>query len=311
MLKEFQFIEYVRKLAGSSKNVRLGIGDDCAWLDADKNGGLLITTDVLVDGVDFLIKEQPPRRIGYKALAVNLSDIAAMGGQPEYFLVSLGIPKETKSAWLKDFYRGMMKLAGRNKVECVGGDLSRAAEFFVSITVLGKPGSRVPVTRSQARVKDWIGVTGSLGGSILKHHLSFTPRLPEGFYLAQSRSVHAMIDVSDGLVQDLEHLLVSSRCGAEINLKQIPVSRDALKLAKNDSREALKHALSDGEDFELLFTASPRQKKQLDENWHSKFPKTGLSWIGRCTQGPVKIKWFEGDKRLPDFKPEKKGYTHF
>lgn len=318
-MNEFSFIEYLRKRVPHSFKVAVGIGDDAAVLKKLGSGNLVVSTDMLVEDVDFVLNKLGPEKIGRKALAVNLSDLAAMGAEPVAFVLTIGKPKHVSTRWLERFYDGLLKLAKQYKVDCIGGDFSGAKEFSVSVTILGK--ARRVVSRSGAKAGDWIGVTGSLGGSILKHHYDFTPRIREGLFLAGNCFANAIIDISDGLVQDLSHLLEASRAGAVLELDKIPVSADALRMERRDrskhakqtcpSRQALEQALSDGEDFELLFTAPPRKKILLEKSWRRKFPKVSLAWIGRIEGKKPLIRWVLKGKVIPAPKLSKQGFTHF
>lgn len=309
-MKEFDLIGKIKKLQKEPLSARVGIGDDAAWMRPSVRG-TVVSTDMIVDGVDFLWKRDRPESIAHKALAINLSDMAAMGAIGDGFVISIGMPKTTNEAWVLRFYRGLFKTAKKYGVECVGGDLSAADDFFVSITIFGHPAATRPVLRGGARPGDWIAVTGCLGGSILKKHLNFKPRVDEGIFLARQGYARAMIDVSDGFVQDLEHLIAASKVGADIDLALIPVSADARKLAGKQKDKAIQHALSDGEDFELLFTVSARKKQSLDKVWHKKFPRTPLSWVGRCTSGKSRVQWYNGRSQFYNFKLNNKGFNHF
>jgi len=178
-MDEFSFIEYLKKKIRSSGRVSLGIGDDAAVLNVGKGKKLVVSTDVIVENVDFKIKTLSPEKIGRKALAINLSDLAAMGASPMAFVVTIGKPKYISAAWLKRFYNGLLKLAKQYDVACVGGDFSKSAEFFASVTILGEALPRKIVKRSGAKPGDWIAVMGALGGSLLRHHYDFTPRVRE------------------------------------------------------------------------------------------------------------------------------------
>jgi len=294
-------------------------------LNVAKDKQLVISTDVIVEDVDFRIKKgvshhfrekvtDPflrPEQVGRKALAVNLSDIAAMGATPTAFVISIGKPCYVTDAWLKRFYVGLLALAKQYNVACIGGDFSKSKEFFASVTILGEMSQGQVVKRSGAMAGDWIAVTGSLGGSILRHHYDFTPRVQEGRFLAEHFTPSAMIDVSDGLVQDLSHILKASKVGASLDLEKIRVSSEAKRLAQGNCRKALGRALSDGEDFELLFTVSPRHKRMLEKNWTKKFPKVPLSWIGRICGKTSRIAWRRDGKKVAAPKLAQKGFSHF
>ena len=308
MKNEFDFIEYLKRTLSKGR-LKTGIGDDAAVFAAGR-GDLVWTTDAVVDGVDFHLKKLSAEAVGRKTLAINLSDVAAMGARPESFTLSLGIPAGMPETWLKRFYRGMMELAAKYHVTCAGGDVSRSRVFFASVSMLGRTAAGHAVLRSGARSGDWIGVTGSLGGSIAEHHHAFEPRIREGMALARKR-IRSMMDISDGLVQDLRHLLRASHAAARLNLEAVPLSREALKLAKGDRGKALNHALTDGEDFELLFTVSPRTRLELEMSWARRFPRTPLAWIGRIEKGkPGGIAWFRNGRKIA-FRLDKEGYGHF
>ncbi|MCC6741021.1 MAG: thiamine-monophosphate kinase [Planctomycetia bacterium] len=252
--REFDLIAWIRRAASRGRGVRTGIGDDCAVLDLP-GGRLLATTDVIVSGVDFLPRENPVL-IGRKAANVNFSDVAAMGGRPLWLLASLTLPPGLPAHWARKVTRGLLDACRAAGASLVGGDLSATSgPAAICCTALGE--ARKPVLRSGARPGDAIGVTGPCGGSILRRHLTFRPRVDEGLRLA--RVATAMIDVSDGLTADLDHILDESRVGADLDSRAIPVHADARRVARRSGRTPLDHALTDGEDFELLFTCPPRR----------------------------------------------------
>lgn len=310
-MDEFSFIEYLKKRIPEVGPGCTGIGDDAAALSVEKDKQLVVSTDVIVENIDFRIKELSPEKIGRKALAVNLSDIAAMGAVPTAFVISVGKPRYISTKWLKRFYGGLLKLAKRYSVLCIGGDFSRSREFFASITILGAVSPHHLVQRSGAAQGDWIGVTGALGGSRLRHHFDFTPRIKEGSFLSSHITPTAMIDISDGLVQDLGHILKASKVGAVLEIDKIPVSHDAKKIARGNVAKALAGALSDGEDFELLFTVSPWQKMMLEKGWKEKFPGVPLTWIGKIQGSKPVIRWTRKEKPAVIPKLFKKGFSHF
>jgi len=260
---EFELIDWIRQRVPAHPRVPLGIGDDAALVTFPAPGEALVTTDMLMDGVDFLLDQVDPRRIGWKALAVNLSDIAAMGGRAVAVVVSLALPRNRATDISQPLYEGIETLAARFNVAIAGGDTNTwKGPLVISITVLGEPLSPGPVRRSGAKPGDWIFVTGELGGSIAGHHLDFLPRLDEAALLQQANlPLHAMIDISDGFAADLHHILEESRCGAVIDAESLPIS--AAASSSTDGHTPLEHALSDGEDFELLFTVSPEAGVRL------------------------------------------------
>ncbi len=309
MRSEFELIEALKKRIPRKLQGGLGIGDDADFLALQKAGKIFMTADAVADGVDFHVKKIRPEMAGRKALAVNLSDLAAMGASPLAFTVTLGIPKGFSQGWVEGFYKGMMRLAAEFNTVCLGGDMTRARQFFAAITLMGRADGPVAV-RSGAKAGDWIGVTGSLGGSILSHHYNFQPRLAEGRFLA-GLGVHSMMDISDGFLQDLGHILKASLKGALLDIDSTPVSKDAWKLAgRSNCLKALEHAMTDGEDFELLFTVSPAKKALVTRLWKKRFARTPLSWVGRVTARKGEVVWMSRGRQIrPLFK--KKGYRHF
>ena len=309
MKSEFELIEILRKKIPRRMQGRFGIGDDAAVLPGLGRERWLLTTDVIVEGVDF--RRLSPEMVGRKALAVNLSDIAAMGGRPVAFVVSLGIPKKLTQKWIERFYQGLIRLAEKYKVLCVGGDMSRANQFFASIAMLGRAGIKEVITRNGARPGDLIVVTGRLGGSMLGHHYLFEPRVKEARFLAQRIHPTAMIDLSDGLLQDLGHILAESKVGASLHVDKIPVSRDAQKLSRGNSQKAVERALTDGEDFELLFTYPPEKKEILERLWRRQFPGIALTRIGTIRKEKGRINWYQNEKEVKAPLVKKTGFSHF
>jgi thiamine-monophosphate kinase len=260
---EFEYIDWVRRRTPPAANVIVGPGDDCAVLRPTQ-GPLLVTTDMLLDGSCFVLAEAGPLRVGRKAMAANLSDIAAMAGVPIAAVVSVGLPRKGGRELAEQLYLGMRQLADQFAVPIVGGDTnSWDGPLTISVTILGQATARGPVRRSGARVGDWVMVTGPLGGSILGHHLDFTPRVREALRLHEAADLHAMIDISDGLAQDLHHICEESRCGAVVFADAVPIADAARKLTARDGRAPLDHALSDGEDFEFTFTVAAADGERL------------------------------------------------
>lgn len=252
MTGEFEFIDWIRDRTPAAGRVLVGPGDDCAVLEPGRSP-LLVTTDMLMDGTDFVLEEVGARRVGRKAMAVNLSDIAAMAGEPVAAVVAVALPRHSNIA--EELYLGLRETADAFGVPIVGGDTnSWNGPLVISVTAFGE--SDRPVLRNGAKPGDWLFVTGPLGGSILGHHLDFAPRVREALLLRSSVELHAMIDISDGLSQDLHHILTESRCGAELDAAAIPISDAARTLAARTGKSPLEHALCDGEDFELVFAVS-------------------------------------------------------
>lgn len=309
-MTEFELIaRLARDLPGNASLVR-GAGDDCAVLDLGIPDKLvLFKTDAVVQEVHFT-SETPAEMAGRKALGRALSDIAAMAGEPVACLVTIGLQKEYDEAWVFSFYQGLNALAKKLNVAVAGGETTVSPRgFFASISVLGTIPRDQIISRANAKAGEAIFVTGELGGSISGKHLEFTPRLEEGRWLAAEFNVRAMMDLSDGLAGDLRHILHSSKVGAEILAKAIPISRAARAKAKSESsaKPPLLAALTDGEDFELLFTVRPGDAVRLLDAWKARFPETKLSCIGKVTARPgLRICDKDGVRELSAH-----GYTHF
>jgi len=252
-LGEFGLIERFRKAIKLDASVIKGTGDDCAVIRFTKDKYLLFTCDMIVEGVDFRRKENP-YLVGRKAIAVSISDIAACAGIPRYCLVSMALQKKEKVEFVDRLFKGMQDICHKYKINLVGGDLSRCDKLTIDVSMLGEVEKKYLALRSAARPKDIIFVTGTLGGTIQGKHLRFTPRLKEARFLAKNFKVHAMTDISDGLIQDLRHILKESKTGAIIYQGLIPQSAQA---------RGLNDALSSGEDFELLFTLSRYDANRL------------------------------------------------
>lgn len=300
-MDEFQLIEWIKKKAGKPPRGWEGIGDDAAVMPPTASRAWTIATDMIVEGVDF-DRRVSPRQAGRKALAINLSDMAAMGARPRAFLITLGISSRWKNkAKIQSFLNGIFNLAKQHSLVCVGGDMSGAKQFFCGITVWGDLSGKKFILRRGAKPGDVLFVTGSIGGSIQKKHFAFTPRLLEGAWLARQGYPSAMLDISDGLIQDLGHLARSSGCRARLNVNEVPLSREA----RNVSR-----ALADGEDFELLMSVPPKKAAGLLKMWPRVFPRVKLTAIGTMTRGKAGIDFWENGVLLKKFSAHA-GYKHF
>jgi thiamine-monophosphate kinase len=309
-MNEFELIERLTRSLPSNNSVVVGTGDDCAVLDLGMADRLLLfKTDAAVEGVHF-VPGTAPERIGHKALGRCLSDIAAMAGTPVAALITMGLPRDFDADFVAHIYDGINALARRQSVAIVGGETtSNPGAIFISVSMLGWVSRGKAVLRSGAEMGDAIFVTGELGGSMAGKHLEFEPRLAEARWLTKHFSVHAMIDVSDGLAGDLRHILKSSRTGAELLSSAIPISRAAKHAAKGraSAKPPLLAALTDGEDFELLFTIGSRDAVPLLDAWKKEFPKVQLSCIGKVTSGEgIAIKDEHGLRPL-----NANGYMHF
>jgi thiamine-monophosphate kinase len=270
---ELDYLAWLRQHTPMSPRVHVGPGDDCAVIDAPTGGKSLVTTDMLLEGSHFVLAEAGPRRVGRKAIAVNLSDIAAMGGRPVAAFVSIGLPRGQSplapcgrgvggEGIAQALYLGMREMADQFETAIAGGDTnSWTGGLVISVTLLGEPGPQGPILRRGAKPGDWLIVTGPLGGSILGKHLDFTPRVKEALQLQQHANIHAMIDISDGLSTDAHHICEESGCGVVLFAERIPIADAARTLG--DARSPLDHALSDGEDFELAFAVDPADGERL------------------------------------------------
>lgn len=253
-LGEFGWIRRLRLGTAGSPSVRVGIGDDAAVLDRPR-GRLLLTADMLIEGRHFVRALTDPYRIGWKAMAVNLSDIAAMGGKPLHAVVSVGIPPSTPLSYARRLQRGLESAAVRHGARIVGGDTNASDRLVLSVALTGLAPRGGAVLRSGARPGDVLFVTGDLGGSLVSgKHLDFVPRLAESAYLMKHFRPTSMIDLSDGLASDLRRLTQASGVGAVLVEEDLPLSRQARGTAS---------ALGDGEDFELLFSLPPAPAARL------------------------------------------------
>jgi len=305
--------------AASWRHLILGIGDDAAaW--QNESGPTLATTDCLIENTHFTLETTNWYDLGWKALAVNLSDIAAMGGSPRYALVTLGLPKETPSFDITQLYSGMTELAGRYETAIVGGNVSTAPVVFISITVTGLAGQHL-LTRNAARSGEVVAVTGSLGGAagglrllqsplgeldkdgqvLREAFLKPQPRLEMGALLV-AEGVHCAIDISDGLVTDLDHICQQSGVGIVIEASRIPQPPALNHLF---DQESLSLALSGGEDYELLFTAPAKTIELIA----TKAP-CPITIIGKVTdENPGKIRLLGPDSQ--ELPINNKGWQHF
>lgn len=277
-LGEFGLIERVRRIVTVDRaDIVAGIGDDVAVLDAGCEELLLATVDCQIDGVHFLRKEASAVQIGRRALAINLSDIAAMGGRPEHALVSLALPADTEVEWVEDLYRGLREEADHSGTAIIGGNVARSpGELQLHVTVLGRvPRDRV-LLRSGARAGDRVLVTGAIGESaaglqllldrsidvspadrdrLLSRYRTPTPRLPEGQAIAALRVATAMLDISDGFSSDVGHICEESAVGVRIDAARLPIPQIVRDVALRAEKDPVEFALQGGEDFELVFTA--------------------------------------------------------
>ena len=315
MRSEFQFIRNIKNKYGLRQ-----IGDDCAVMPKNTTKDMVLTVDMLVEDIDFRLDWVTPESLGHKALAVSLSDVAAMGGTPRWAMLSIGIPASIWSSKFVDkFYAGWFRLAGEHNVDLIGGDVSRTTDKAVIDSIVGGEVRRgKAILRSGAKPGDSIFVTGALGGAagglslleksgaiqkwnkkegeLLRRQLRPTPQIEIGKYLSRYEIATSMIDISDGLAADLHHLCDASSVGARIELDKIPIDGN-LSVIKNENHEL---ALGGGEDFELLFTS----KKKII----SREKLSPISRIGEITSNARIVELVENNSivRLPP-----KGFQHF
>ena len=329
-MNEFEFIEKLKnKSSAFGKSVsssRIGIGDDCAVLPKDSNTDLVITADLLVEDIDFRLSWAKPEFVGHKALAVSLSDVAAMGAKPVWAMLSIGIPASVwKTDFVEKFYDGWFRLAEKFQVELVGGDVSKTPDkIVIDSIVAGEIKKNKAVLRSGAKVGDLIFVTGSLGGAaaglkllesdfnpadkiwqknLLLKQLQPFPKVSDGLFIGDNDLATAMIDLSDGLSSDLAHLCRASRVGAKIYAEKIPFNKNLHSIAKS-FEEKIDYALNGGEDFELLFTVNPKKKLQLENELKNR----NFSHIGEVTANAEIIE-LSIENKIEILQP--KGFRHF
>ncbi len=323
MLSEFQFLENLRRKYSLDR-----IGDDCAVLPKDSRTDSVITTDLLVEDIDFRLDWTTPEFLGHKALAVSLSDVAAMGAKPAWSMVSIGVPEEVwKTDFVEKFYEGYMNLAAKYGIELIGGDVSKTPDkIVVDSFAAGEVKKGKAILRSGAKPGDLVLVTGRLGGAaaglnlleigekfettahknLLVRQLTPNPQIEIGRILGEKSLATAMIDLSDGLSSDLAHICRASRTGAKIFAEKIPLESKILDFESQnfESEDKISFALDGGEDFELLFTVNPKKIFQLEKALENH----QISAIGEVTANAEIIELISNEKsRIL----EPKGFRHF
>lgn len=309
---EFGLIEHIRqRFDDIPQQGMTGIGDDCAILPLGNGQCEVLTTDMLIEEVHFLRAHISPFDLGYKSLAVNLSDVAAMGVAPCGSFLSVALPPELPAEWIDAFLEGYHALSARYGVPLLGGDTtSSRTGLSISVTALGRGPEQHLKRRSDAQEGDLILVTGRLGDSaqglqdllsgvwdspfIPIHHRP-EPAVEEGIWLGKQSSVHAMMDISDGLASDLKHILEASHAGAEVILENIP------------TRVSVKLAVTGGEDYQLLCTADAKMVPDLQRRFEAEFGRP-LYVFGKITAGDPRLVWRKNGQEIH---PDWKGYTHF
>ncbi len=332
-LGEFGLIQKLQaRIPPRSKRVLHGIGDDCAVYAGQNGTHWVVSTDALVENVHFDLKTHTPEILGRKTIAVNVSDIAAMGAKPKFAVITLGLPKKIKVEFIDKFYKGLNKASKHFQMDVIGGDtVSSPKALFINLTIVGETIKHRLFTRKGARTGDAVCVTGTLGDSalglkilkskkstwkggdslrnkLIKKHLQPEPRLDFSLRLAKSKmKVSSMIDVSDGLTQDLQHLLTASGKGAELWEDRLPLSQAFEKFSILNKIPAGKLALGGGEDYELLFTINSDNVKKLKESCD--LSGVPVTQIGEISSQPGIVLIQPGGKRKSLQKPL--GFNHF
>ncbi|HSB08027.1 MAG TPA: thiamine-phosphate kinase [Blastocatellia bacterium] len=309
MPRESEIISRIKQRARSSDQVLVGIGDDAAVIKVSAGRDVLACCDLMVEGVHFQLDRTPPRLLGRKALAINLSDIAAMGGVPRFAMVSIALTHQCSSQFIDEVFEGILGIADEQGVSLIGGDTSSSRDsLFIDVSVIGECAAGKAVTRSGAKPGDIIYVSGSLGASALglrllqdgvriestaaddlrrqalMKHLSPEPQSRLGRAIGEATLATAMIDISDGLSTDSSHILEESRCGAIIHAGAVPIAESVRDLTSGSNEfGALNLALNSGEEYELLFTATPEWAAQIEEL--SRDLSVAISAIGEIVEG--------------------------
>jgi thiamine-monophosphate kinase len=287
---------------GRVGKVFAGLADDCAIIETPRTKRyLVLKTDCVVEGVHFKHGTNASD-VGWKAMMRPLSDFAASSAVPHFALITLILPQQTKVAWVQGLYRGLRQAANRFKLSIVGGETSNTqGPIAISVTVIGFVEKSRATSRHGGKSGDDLFVTGRLGGALKRKHLKFVARVAESRWLTQNFSIHAMMDLSDGLGADLPRLARTSKVGFDVELEKLPVAAGA----------TIDNAISEGEDYELLFAISPRETTRLEREWRRKFPKLQLTRIGSLNRkSPV-----TDAKQRPGFsitnRKLPRGYVHF
>ena len=317
-LGEFGLIERIARMAGSHRSEdATGIGDDCAMIqNVTEQKALLLTTDMLLEGRHFNRNWITAEDLGYKSLAVNLSDISAMGGRPRYALLSIGLPPDTAPEWLNGFFGETSRLCKKHGVELIGGDTVKSSSIVVNYTVLGLIEEEKVLWRSGAVPGDkigLIGITGEAGAGLRLLKESHAPDLPlhrhlirahnrppihvgEAIHLAESGAVHAMIDVSDGIESDAGHIAKQSGVNLTIETDMLPVSDQLAEVCRNFSWPLEEITLAAGEDYALLFTFDANKEDFLKQSFSRLFPETHFSVIGQISEGDAAVRFLKDGK---------------
>ena len=324
---EFAFIDHFAPMfSGEMHTGILGIGDDCAVLPLGNQKVGLVTTDMLIENSHFLRNHIPPEDLGYKSLAVNLSDIAAMGGKPLYAFLSLGLPADIEVSWMDLFFTGMRNLCDQTGVQLLGGDTTKSkTHMIINLLVIGEAAAQAVKFRSSAETGDLICVTGDLGDSgaglrlilekkpitaeqdiLVNRHYRPRAHLEEGYLLAGFQGVHAMMDVSDGIDSDLQRIMERSGCGARVSIRRLPCSEALREACDCHGWDMYELAATGGEDYCLLCTVHPEVYPSINGAFRNAF-RRDLAVIGEITdkQG---LHYYDGDREI---KLTGHGFDHF
>lgn len=328
LMSEEEIIRLAQSLAGESNDeLFVGIGDDAAVLNL---GGseFCVTTDLMVEGVHFDLTYTSPHDLGLKAMAANLSDLAAMGALPRWGFISMGLPARPSRRLVESIFGGVMEMCRQYGLTLAGGDTVRAPQLLINLCLIGAAEKRSPVLRSGARPGDAVCVTGVLGSAAaglawlrsggaadaqeaawaVAAHLRPQPRVEAGRILAQSERVHAMMDLSDGLATDLARLCDASQVKAKVEEKRLPLAEGAAALAEKLGADASEWALTGGEDFELLFTCTPEEVELLRELLQDSQPGLAVTQVGKISKGRgVHLRRSDGSDREITLE----GFDHF
>jgi len=322
LIKDIGEFDLIRKmsagLVSTGRPIIAGIGDDSAVLPSSADRLQLVTTDMLVENVHFRLDFAEPFQIGWRSIAVNISDIAAMGGEPTYAFISIALPRDTTVEFVDELYSGMQKIATEYSVDIVGGDTVSAPQIVINVALLGEVESKNLVLRSGAKAGDALVVTGDLGGSEagltilmdglplkgIEKHLMPVPRVQEGRLLARSGYVTSMIDISDGLASEVHHICEASGTGAELHMDSIPLSDNVRQVAEHAGKQPYDFALYGGEDYELLFTCQQDKVLEMLESCRTK-----LTIVGQIVETPNHVTIEDSSGNIVPLK--QRGYDHF
>ncbi len=327
-LGEFGFIRsFAQKFDHLLGDRVQGIGDDCAVFPAGEQEDYVVSTDLLVEDTHFLLSKISFSELGQKALAVNLSDLAAMGAAPFASFLSLGVPANLSTEELAEFMHGYQTLSEKHKIPLLGGDTTSSPDkLVINVCVVGKVQKGKAKLRSAGTAGDIVCVTGFLGDSagglqtllqniplkaeekfLVAAHHNVVPKIAQGLFLGSQDGVNAMIDISDGIASDLLHIVESSHLGAQIELENLPISPQLQKVCSRQNWSAHTLAVAGGEDYQLLFTLRPDKLEKLQEEYRQTFKEQFFA-IGTLIEKPKEIVWTK-EKQIYEWQP--KGFDHF